>query len=93
MWRGLSWFNSLYLYCLACILSYITAEVIKTLVKFSTLSTELLSLHALSEFGMTHSSLFPNLHGNTVWCSARSCDHENIKWKCRENVATHDKAL
>lgn len=66
MWRGLSWFNSLYLYCLACILSYTTAEVIKTLVEFSTLSTELLSLRALSEFGMTHSSLFPNLHGNTV---------------------------
>ena len=63
------------------------------MVNFSTLSTELMSLHILSEFGMTHSSLFPNLHGNTVWCSASSCDHEDIEWKCRENVVPYDKAL
>lgn len=51
------------------ILSSITSEDIKVLVSFSSTSTfSTKHLHALSEFGMTRSSVFPDSHGSAVCC-------------------------
>lgn len=64
------------------------------MVNFPTLSTELLSLRALSEFGMTHTEFtISQLTWELSLPLSCSCDREDTEWRCREDVVTYDEAL